>query len=357
MNKKIKKIMTILSIFMLLLFLTSCRASFKPNVRVTGNKAPKSPTVLLLTDCYSSDNNCEDSFIEGVNGILRSELQFLGYKTIEPKNLIKDSRTRDEKSGNISLLGVGIISAKSKEQTGALYEDLSPKDKEKVLKDAKATGIISSSINMLAKSNSSNWIVEVQIAYKTGKDNDLVWISKCKHESFWNEKNSWSIEEATKCAVKGLKSKIKGKNIEKENLKTIAKANKNYPIMLKIKGNIKIQNDFRDGVEEVLTSMGYSLVDEAVQEKVLKEQQEQQKTECYEDSCLVDTGKMLAAKALIVVTVEKRGDKSYKFRARFIDFEKGTTIKTIAKYFDFSLKNYKEMMKFGKILTKELFEN
>ena len=141
--------------------------------------------------------------------------------------------------------------------------------------------------------------------------------------------------------------------VEKVKIKALAK-DSDYPVMLKVQGKIKISDDFRDGVEEVLTSFNYSLVDEKAQAEALKNQSEQRESECYDDSCLVDTGKMLAAKALIVVRIDRKGKNSYKFKARFIDFEKGTTQKSVAKYYEFSLKNYKELMNFGKLLTKSL---
>jgi len=130
-----------------------------------------------------------------------------------------------------------------------------------------------------------------------------------------------------------------------------------YPVMLEIQSKSKVSNDFRDGVEEILTSLNYSLVDKRAQEEALKNQSEQRNSECYDDSCLVDTGKMLAAKSLIIVEVEKKGKESYKFKARFVDFERGTTTRTVSKYYEFSLTNYKEMMKFGKNLTKALLVN
>jgi hypothetical protein len=203
---------------------------------------------------------------------------------------------------------------------------------------------------MLTKAMSENWFIEVQIEYRN--NDKSIWVTKCKHESYWTESNSWSIEEATRCAINGYKNKIKNKKFDNQ----VSKVKEDYPIMLKIKSNLKISDDFRDGVEEVLTSMGYYLIDEKTQEEALKQQEEQSKSDCYDDTCLVDTGKMLAAKALIVVEVEKKSENSYKFKARFIDFEKGATIKSTSSYFEFSLKNYKEIMDFGRILTKNLLK-
>ena len=54
-----------------------------------------------------------------------------------------------------------------------------------------------------------------------------------------------------------------------------------------------------------------------LQEETLKEQS--LNGDCLDDSCLIDTGKMLAAKNLIVVTVTLKNKNSYRFNARFIE--------------------------------------
>lgn len=49
----------------------------------------------------------------------------------------------------------------------------------------------------------------------------------------------------------------------------------------------------------------YSLINEEDQEQTLKEQSTQRKKECYDETCLVDVGKMLSAKGLFMVEVIK----------------------------------------------------
>ncbi len=126
-----------------------------------------------------------------------------------------------------------------------------------------------------------------------------------------------------------------------------------YPIMLKLKGNIKLSNDFRDGIEEGLTAYNYTLIDENAQKEALASNSEDNNDGCLDDSCLIDTGKMLAAKAIIIVEVEKRGD-SYKFKTRFVDFEKGVTTKTKVLYYSSGLKSYKKLYDFGKEVVAKL---
>lgn len=129
------------------------------------------------------------------------------------------------------------------------------------------------------------------------------------------------------------------------------------PVMLQVQGDVKLPEDFRDGVEEALTQRGYSLIDQHSQETALKEQAEQRKKPCYDDGCLLETGKMLAAQALIIAEVSKKGENRYRFKARYVDFETGTTTKTKLLYYDADIKAYKTLFKFGKVLTAGLINH
>ncbi len=129
-----------------------------------------------------------------------------------------------------------------------------------------------------------------------------------------------------------------------------------YPIMLQIQSKTEISEDLRDGIEEGLTQLKYSLIDEQTQKEALKEQANQRKSECFDESCLVDTGKMLAAKALIIVEVSKKDDSNYKFKARYVDFETGSTTRAKSLYFEGDIKDFKKLNSFGKKLIVELFE-
>ncbi len=128
-----------------------------------------------------------------------------------------------------------------------------------------------------------------------------------------------------------------------------------FPIMMQLKTDLKIPEDFRGGVESGLTENGYSLVSEEDQSQTLKEQATQRKKECYDESCLVDVGKMLAAKGLVMVEVAKKNDNLYLFKAKYIDFETGTTQKTVTEYFEYDLNNFKELNKFGKEIVYKMF--
>jgi len=135
---------------------------------------------------------------------------------------------------------------------------------------------------------------------------------------------------------------------------TLLGIEKGDPVMLQIVSkNIKVPSDFKDGVEEMLTFNKNSLIDEKQQEETLKIQAKQRKTDCYDNECLVDVGKMLAARGLIVVEVGKSGS-SYKFKAKIIDFETGSIQRTKVLYYKGKLNDGENLNNFGKKLISEL---
>ena len=81
------------------------------------------------------------------------------------------------------------------------------------------------------------------------------------------------------------------------------------PVMLKVKTKITLPADFRDGVEEALTSNNKSLINEDIQKEALESQGIDGEDGCLDDSCLIDTGKMLAAKIIIIIDVDQIDDK------------------------------------------------
>ena len=75
-----------------------------------------------------------------------------------------------------------------------------------------------------------------------------------------------------------------------------------------IKPNIEM---IKTSLEANLTSLGYGIIDEKIQEEALKEQKKQQSSDCYDDQCLVDTGRMLTAKKLLIIRVSKKSDNNF----------------------------------------------
>ncbi len=94
------------------------------------------------------------------------------------------------------------------------------------------------------------------------------------------------------------------------------------------------------------------LISKEQQNEALKEQAEQQNSDCYDDACLVSTGRMMATQMIFIVTISKMGNE-YVFKARLVDLESASTKKTVTKLYKGRLSSASELLKFAKELTNE----
>ncbi|MBN2694116.1 PEGA domain-containing protein [bacterium] len=85
----------------------------------------------------------------------------------------------------------------------------------------------------------------------------------------------------------------------------------------------------KGAAETAITKSGFILIDPQAQEEALKEQAEQRKKDCYDNECLVDTGKMLAANKIVKLEVsELTSSEKYRFVLFVLDVETGAKIGT-----------------------------
>ncbi len=133
-------------------------------------------------------------------------------------------------------------------------------------------------------------------------------------------------------------------------------AGEKLPVMLKVRSNfdldISVLNTLRSGAEEILTERGYLLISKEQQEEALKEQVEQQKSDCYDDACLVEMGKMLAAQKVLFIDINEVKSE-YFFKAKFVDLETGSIERTILKVYKGKMSNVSKLLGFSKNLTNE----
>ena len=92
----------------------------------------------------------------------------------------------------------------------------------------------------------------------------------------------------------------------------------NNVVMLKVISKSKIKKIdiemLNSSIEMNLTKLNYGIISQDIQEEALKEQQEQRKSDCYDDSCLVDTGRMLAARELLILDIKIREKDYFKYK-------------------------------------------
>jgi len=129
------------------------------------------------------------------------------------------------------------------------------------------------------------------------------------------------------------------------------------PIMLKVKSNFNLDdfiiNTFRSGAEDSLTAHGYVLISRQQQDEALLEQAKQSKSDCYDDACLVDTGKMMAAQMIFIIDINKT-EEQYIFKIRLLDLETGTVKRTVTKLYKERLSDVDKLLTFSKKLTNEV---
>lgn len=169
--------------------------------------------VLLPADCSSPDEVCEDAFVEVLTGKVASELEFAGYSVVEASALVAKARTRDEKEGELAVLGVKLTETKSKRQVGSLFADLSPAGQRALLEEAGAAGIVSGKISVGAKNGlSPTRESTVLVRLGLGDGTELGWVSRCTVKSSLNPPLGQSLDDGGDCAIQGaLTGKFSGK--------------------------------------------------------------------------------------------------------------------------------------------------
>lgn len=213
------------------------------------------------------------------------------------------------------------------------------------------------------------FIIEI---YNKQNDELIFKFSKSYDDEYYLNLYSDSIDmkiiQFTKDSMKLFKTEVEQNKLElygkylnfKQNAKKEIITPKDNYVMLKIlTKNDEINNDalkiIQNGVEEILTENKFSLISKEVQEQTLKEQAEQRKTECYDESCLVEVGKMIAAKNLLIIEIIK-SEETYMFNLKFVDLETGATLKSKSSVYDNSIKNIKELLIFSKELTQNIIK-
>lgn len=186
---------------------TGCRTTFKPQVARGTAAAPKSPSVVIFPiTCHSAEDKCRDEYGDAVTAKVRSDLEFAGFRMIDAEKLVRDPRTREDASATLTDWRDRVLAAKSRRQVGSIFEDLPPEARRELLREAGADGLVTGSIRILPRGTSSNWQLEVQVRFGLAPNDETVWVTRCRNERFWTEKDSWSMEQATECAIKGALS-------------------------------------------------------------------------------------------------------------------------------------------------------
>jgi len=120
-----------------------------------------------------------------------------------------------------------------------------------------------------------------------------------------------------------------------------------------------ISKDYIDIIKEssasVITKENHFIIDEEAQKKSLKEQYNQRISNIYNESSLVETGKLVAANKIFFINVDRFNNK-YRVNVKFVDVEGGIVLKSDSDYIE-SINNIENFDKFIKKITKKQFLN
>ena len=132
-------------------------------------------------------------------------------------------------------------------------------------------------------------------------------------------------------------------------------------VIFKVIPNFKLSDSQKESInsaiESNLTSYGYGIINEKIQNEALNEQKKQYNSDCYDETCLVDTGRMLAAQKLIIVKVFKQNNNKYLIKSRLIDIESGIIENSYTTQENIDLDNYNEINKTLKKLISGIIKN
>ena len=129
-------------------------------------------------------------------------------------------------------------------------------------------------------------------------------------------------------------------------------------IMFKILTSFNFSKDsskiLTTSLESNLTELGYGIISNKIQNEALKEQKEQHKNDCYDDECLVDTGKMLAAKKILIINIDKYKN-SYFIKIKKIDIETAILENTNAISYKGTFSDYEKVNSMLSKLLNKMF--
>jgi len=122
-----------------------------------------------------------------------------------------------------------------------------------------------------------------------------------------------------------------------------------FPLILLSYNQKTVKTTLRSAAEEVITKSGFSLLSETIQDEALKEQGAQTEDgDCIDDSCLMDTGKMLAAQRLFLVRVSDLGKENYMFKITHINLETNEQISVRSEIYTGNLSDTAKLFNFSK---------
>jgi hypothetical protein len=186
--------------------------------------------LALSASCGSMELSCPHRYIETVDGIVRSSLDFAGYAVVQPDQLRAETRQRHEvhereREGSQSsgvvheerTLGFDRTTTSARESVverekstvvldGPGFDDLTTNEKRAVLSDAGADAVLAVRVVIGAQHGvwSPDQAVEVMVKLGMDEGRQMAVASRCVASSNDFATVEAALEHATRCAVAGV---------------------------------------------------------------------------------------------------------------------------------------------------------
>ena len=195
---------------------------------------PPGGVLVMSAHCAGMERRCPSSWAPAVDAIVTSGLAFHGYRTIDPAGLRKDAGTRTEKTvdtdtktetshhdeensvGAVAIIPIASFTTsqgrtvrltQSHEKTvvleGATFDDLTPQDRQALMKLAGAHSVLTTQV--IVGANWSVWTmaqsVQVVIKLSDAESGAMRWSSRCSASSDKYPSVDAAIEAAAHCTV------------------------------------------------------------------------------------------------------------------------------------------------------------
>ncbi len=116
----------------------------------------------------------------------------------------------------------------------------------------------------------------------------------------------------------------------------------------------KVTKTLRSAAEQTITNKNFTILDQSIQEEALAGQTE---SGCLDDSCLMDTGKMLAASRIFIVKISPLGKNQYLFKITHTNLETNEMVKSQSEIYTEKLDDYNKLLEFGQKFFKTIFQD
>lgn len=220
------------------LALSACATSkpppvLQPQVQIgPGSHTPARRVLVLSASCGSMEFRCPREYIDSVDGIVRSQMDFAGYALVDPDTLRNRTRERHEtheegsertashstteEKPNFAPDTTTIHTSESVTETehhtiqldGPGFSDLTVSERRQILTEAGADSVLVVRVVVGAEHGtwSSNQHAEVMIKLGVDAGDTMAWASRCVASSSEFASISAALESAARCAVQGAPS-------------------------------------------------------------------------------------------------------------------------------------------------------